>query len=116
MRWSLAFAGRACVFATSVEFSVAAPVVGVECTTSPTLDALVARWRDDPEVSSAAVEWKSLPRAGDALIGVAELRVGLCADTRLGLQKAYNRLTRQVTGDSTLRLSGRSCVLSEMFE
>ena len=57
------------MFATTVEFSVDAPVASVGSDVSPALDALVARWREDPVVSSVAVEWKAFPRPGDALIG-----------------------------------------------
>jgi hypothetical protein len=104
------------MLATTVEFSVRAPVAGVGSEVSPELDALVARWRNDSEVSSVAVEWKALPRAGGALVGAAEVRVGLCAESRAALRKAYERLTRQVTREKSMLLGGRTCVLTEMFE
>ena len=103
------------MFATTAEFSLDAPVAGVGSEASPELDALVARWRGDPAVSSVAVEWRALPRPGEVLVGAAELRVGLRADTREGLRAAYDRLTRQVARAGALRLGGRSCVLTDMF-
>ena len=108
--------GRTGMFATTAEFSLEAPVAGVGSEVSPALDALVARWRDDPAVSSVAVEWKALPHAGDALIGAAEVRVGLRGNSRAALRNAYDRLTRQVARGGSLRLGGRSCVLTDMFE
>src|SRR5262245_25892554 len=104
------------MLATTVEFSMDAPVVGVGSEESPALDTLAARWRDDPAVTAVAVEWKSLPREGDALIGAAEVRVGLHGENRAALRKAYDRLTRQITREGSLRLSGRTCVLTDMFE
>jgi hypothetical protein len=100
---------------TTVEFCVSAPVAGVGSDVSPTLDALASRWRDDPSVSSVAVEWKALPREGGALIGSAELHVGLRAQTRPMLRRAYERLTRQVARNGDLRFGGRNCVLTDMF-
>jgi hypothetical protein len=100
---------------TTVEFSVEAPVADVGSEDSPALDALVTRWRDDPEVSAVVVEWKSLPRAGDELIGVAVVQVCLRGGSRLILRRAYDRLTQQITNEGSLRLGGRSCVLTDMF-
>jgi hypothetical protein len=104
------------MFTTTAEFNVDAPVVGVGSEESPALDALVARWRSDQAVSTVAVEWKALPRAGDALVGAAEVRVVLRGDSRAALRKAYDRLTRQITREGSLRLGGRTCVLTDMFE
>ena len=104
------------MFATTVEFNVDAPVAGVGSEVSLPLEALVARWRADRAVSSVAVEWKALPRAGESLIGAADLRVGLHAETRELLRTAYDRLTRQVVRARPLRLAGRSCSLTDLYE
>lgn len=101
---------------TTVEFNVESPVASVESRASTALDVLVARWRKDPAVSSVTVDWKALPRTDDSLVGCAEVRVSLQADTHLALREAYERLTRHVTRAGALRLSGRGCVLTELFE
>jgi hypothetical protein len=103
------------MFTTTVEFSVNAPVLGIGSDVSPALDALVARWQDDPVVAGVAVKWMALPRAGENLFGAAKVRVDLQADTKLALRKAYDRLTLQVTRNGKFRLSGRGCVLMDMF-
>ena len=104
------------MLATTVEFNIGAPVTGTGSEESPVLAGLVARWRNEPTVAAVAVEWKALPREGDSLIGVADVRVDLRGESRASLRKAYERLTRQVTRESGLRLGGRRCVLTEMFE
>src|SRR4051812_15391011 len=103
------------MFVTTVEFSVGAPVAGPGSEVSPALDALVARWRNDPEVSSVVVAWKALPHAGGLLIGAADVRAGLRAESRAALRKTYDRLARQLSQDGALRLGGRSCVLTDLF-
>lgn len=104
------------MFATTVEFNVDAPVTSLGSEESPALEALLARLRDDPAVSEIAVDWKALPRAGEILLGAAEVRVVLCGESRAALRKAYDRLTLQITRESTLRLNGRTCELTDMFE
>jgi hypothetical protein len=103
------------MFSTTVKFGIRAPVIELGSKTSPILDALIDRWNKDSVVSSVAIEWKSVPRSGESLIGIAEIQVQLKAETRDLLRKTYERLTRQITRDGSLQLSDRGCVLTEMF-
>ena len=101
---------------TTVEFSVDAPVLGIGSETSPELDALIARLKEDKAVASVAVEWKALPRfPSEPLAGAARIRVGIYGKTHTALRRTYARLTREVM-KPPFRLSGRSCVLTDMYE
>ncbi|MCA9113249.1 MAG: hypothetical protein KDA52_25070, partial [Planctomycetaceae bacterium] len=85
------------MFATTVEFNIkVSDAIGQA---SVDLDALVARWGADPQVSSVAVEWKSTSQSGS---GHADVNVSLNGDSRGHLRKAYERLTRQITKERTL--------------
>ena len=71
---------------------------------------------DDPAVSAVLVEWKALPRAGGSPVGAAEVRAELRGESREALRELYDRLTRELVRRPGLRLGGRRCVLTDLFE
>lgn len=94
------------VHRTVVTLCINVPLDAEDPRSSTSLEELLARWREIPEIDQVTAEY--------SYGNVFEVSLHLSHNTTPRLRKLYHRLSKEVC-KAPFQLRSRSCILNEMF-